>query len=162
MSRANALIDSGNTYFTGVFMVHTEKAGNGKAYGLHGRNQHNGLPRRLLEVYPDAPSFVETTARSVSYFLIADEDIYLVGEDASGRNRFLKMRLGLPSTEEDLLSGEEIQIYHFVLIDQYIYFDGLRFSDNKLIIGRIDQNEGNEMIELTPLQVELIDLQFVE
>jgi hypothetical protein len=135
-----------------------QKSSTGRFFALDGTSGK----RYLLEIHPASPRFVVTAAAEITFFRIVDQDLYLVGRNSANRHIFHKIDPDDSSSEEDLLGGQNIQIYHFIVAGRQIYFDGLRFSDNKLILGRIDQNNGNQLEELSEIQASLIDLEFVQ
>jgi len=152
--------------FDGLFlimfdMIDFQKSGSGDYY-YFGKNNSLEDDRRLILVYPGAPTLASLLPE-VSYvrnFRIFDQDIFYIGQDNSNKHVFHKMRLDDLATDEDLLKGENIEVYHFTAVNNLIYFDGLRFSDNTYIIGQIDQNNDNALIVLSPLEAKLIGLEF--
>ena len=68
--------------------------------------------------------------------------LILTGLDANGQN-ITTLYNTATDTEQTLISStNEIEMYHlnYVASSNKIMFDGLRFSDNKYVIGQIDLN----------------------
>ncbi|OGQ46427.1 MAG: hypothetical protein A3H42_00100 [Deltaproteobacteria bacterium RIFCSPLOWO2_02_FULL_46_8] len=88
--------------------------------------------------------------------------LLIAGYDSSDKNKLIAYNTSNAS-EIDLLGGADIEIYHFSYSAKSgrILFDGLRFSDNKYLVGSIDTQNGNT---LTVLQsgTHYEDLQFFE
>lgn len=88
--------------------------------------------------------------------------LLIAGYDVSSKNKLISYNTG-DQSEIDLLNGADIEIYHFSYSASTgrIIFDGLRFSDNKYIVGSIDTQSGNTLTVLeSGIQYE--DMQFFE
>lgn len=95
----------------------------------------------LMQYYPTltAPS---TAVKRVSVSQGVNNQIVLAGTNASGQN-ILTLFDTSDSSEIQLIGPDnEIEIYrlHYVASSNKIMFDGLRFSDNKYVIGQYDLN----------------------
>jgi hypothetical protein len=77
-------------------------------------------------------------------------NLVLAGTDSSGRN--ILTLLNTSNDQETVLIGpsNEIEIYHlnYVANGNKIMFDGLRFSDNRYVIGQV--NLSTLQVTVTP------------
>ena len=107
----------------------------GKAFGLNGGGQ-GGL---LTQYYPTL-TFPQTTVTNVTVAQGATTNLVLAGTDASSRN-IMTLYNTSTGAETQLLGAENsIEIYHvnYVANGNKVLFDGLRFSDNKYVLGQVD------------------------
>ena len=94
-----------------------------------------------MQYYPTflAPT---TLVKKISVSQGVMNNIILAGLDADGKN--ILTLFDTSNDSETLLIGpdNEIEIYHlnYVASSNKIMFDGLRFSDNKYVIGQYDLN----------------------
>jgi len=97
----------------------------------------------LFEYFPTVRALT-TSLKGISFAEGAGNRIILAGITGSGANS-LVVHDTLTGAETPLLSsGDEIEIYHLSYrpsTDQ-ILFDGLRFSDNKVVIGQVGVSSG--------------------
>jgi hypothetical protein len=93
----------------------------------------------LRRAFPRVDSNVASVTNAVSTSVSSD-DLILAGTSKSGANRLV--RLNLVSRTESVLIDEtnEIEVYNvrWSKAQGRVFFDGLRFSDNKYVIGSID------------------------
>ena len=100
-----------------------------------------GAEGNLMQYYPTflAPT---TLVKKISVSQGVMNNIILAGLDADGKN--ILTLFDTSNDSETLLIGpdNEIEIYHlnYVASSNKIMFDGLRFSDNKYVIGQYDLN----------------------
>ncbi len=75
--------------------------------------------------------------------------LLIAGYDKQGINKLIAYNPAAETTI-DLLNGENIEIYHFKYSSTSgnVLFDGLRYADNKYIVGVIDTNNGNALTVL--------------
>lgn len=97
------------------------------------------VPQSLVQYFPN----VLKTSTAVTAVAVAQNVLTYVimsGTDASGKN--LTTLYNTANDTELILipASNEVEIYHlnFTTTSNSIMFDGLRFSDNKYVIGRID------------------------
>jgi hypothetical protein len=149
-----ALGDAEHGDTAGNSIVSFQRGGDGTIYAF---DPHvNGV----LVVYPEPPTFFDLEADELQYFKVIDEEIFYFGKNNDQTYLFRKRMIGDPTTDEDLLNGENIQVYHFVVVGDRIYFDGLRFADNTYIFGEIDQSNVNRLRDIAQLDSQLIGLEF--
>jgi hypothetical protein len=110
----------------------------GKAFGLNGCCGQAGL---LTQYYPTL-TFPQTTVQNITVAQGVITYLILAGTDAASQN-IMTLYDTSNGAEEQLLGAEnDIEIYHvnFVYKDgvSKVLFDGLRFSDNKYVLGQVD------------------------
>jgi hypothetical protein len=109
-----------------------------KVFGVVGEPSRG----KLLQYYPVvARPDISIEKIGVAQGLL--QDLIIAGVDANQRNR---LHLYNTTTEQefDLMPNDDIEIYrlHYIVSQNKIMFDGLRFSDNKYVIGWYDFNTG--------------------
>jgi hypothetical protein len=98
----------------------------------------NGL---LMQYYPELAK-PSTAVRKVAVAQGVLTNVILAGLNSSDRNVMTLFNTTDQSELELLGESNEIEIYHlnYVAATNRIMFDGLRFSDNKYVIGQYDLN----------------------
>ena len=109
-----------------------------KVFALAGEQSRG----KLLQYYPDV-AVVPVSISRVGVIAGVLTNIVLAGTDDAQRNR-LVLYDSSTGQEQDLLGQEDIEIYrmHFLAAQNKLIFDGLRFTDNKYVIGQYDFNTG--------------------
>ena len=97
----------------------------------------------LAQIYPSVsfPSFTNTSLKSISVAQVVFDNLILSGVDASGNNETVVYNTDT-NTDSMLIPGDadqQYEIYHlnYVASGNKVMFDGLRFSDNKYVIGQV-------------------------
>ncbi len=113
---------------------------------------------KLLQYYP----VVTTPDISIEKIGVAQgvlQDLIIAGVDGNQKNR---LHLFNTTTEQefDLMPNDDIEIYrlHYIVSQNKVMFDGLRFSDNKYVIGWYDFNTG-QLAAAPTGSTKLIDFQ---
>ena len=110
----------------------------GKVFALAG---YQGAGLTLTQYYPTL-AFPDTDIAHITVGEGAGDDLVLSGTDSSGKN--LTTRYDTDTDEVTGLVGpeNELEIYHlsYLSLDNTVLFDGLRFSDNRYVLGVIDLN----------------------
>lgn len=112
----------------------------GKVFAISGGSGIGGV---LTQYYPTI-SFPETAVRDVAAMTGAGSKLIVAGLDSLNRNILISFD---PSTNEEtelIGPSNETEIYHlrYVTGTNSVLFDGLRFSDNKYVLGSIDLGTG--------------------
>jgi len=110
----------------------------GKAFGIAGTSNEAGL---LTQYYPTL-AFPQTAVKNVTVAQGVITYLILAGTDASSQN-IMTLYDTSNGAEEQLLGAEnDIEIYHVNFVYEAgvskVLFDGLRFSDNKYVLGQVD------------------------
>jgi hypothetical protein len=135
-------VDSGNleqwlyNCGTGVKELHTTPFG--KVFGVSTVGWNN--QRNAIVQYFDEHSRPSLVIADVKVFQAVINNFIVAGLDGDGKNRLTLYDL-VSETETQLIGPDnEIEIYHlaFVAAENKIMFDGLRFSDNRYVIGQVD------------------------
>ncbi len=108
----------------------------GKIFGSAGHRTQAGL---LTQYYPTV-DFPTTIVKNVTLAQGAGTKLILAGMDASSGNTMTLYDTS-DSSETTLLGADnEIEIYHvnFAAGENKVLFDGLRFADNKYVLGQVD------------------------
>lgn len=92
------------------------------------------------------------------FFRLVNDVFYIIGEDASGNPKFVKMPLGNMAATEDLLPGTTLDIYNIVINGDIIVFDARDRATDEIFIGQIDMAAGNALTELDTLEARLLGL----
>lgn len=110
---------------------------NGRVYAVSGIDSS----AQLVQYYPTV-EFKNTAVSSISVMQRVISQIVLAGLNSSQKNILTLFNTADDSEVELLGANNEIEIYHlnYVATTNSIMFDGLRFSDNKYVIGRYDLN----------------------
>jgi hypothetical protein len=101
-----------------------------------------GQPGTLAQYFPTL-SF-PVTSLGITVAQAAGSNIALAGLNASGQN-VLNLYDTAGGTERQLIGpDQEIEIYHlnYVADGNRVLFDGLRFADNKYVLGQVDLDTG--------------------
>lgn len=93
----------------------------------------------FAQYYPEL-RFPDTAVRKVSVAVGARDAIILAGLDANDRNVLTAFRPADGSETQLIGPDNEIEVFHLnYLADQNkLVFDGLRFADNRYVLGEID------------------------
>lgn len=96
--------------------------------------------RQTLVQYYNAYSQPTLSIKDIKVFKTVISSMILAGLDASGRHKLVLYDIEGNSETQLIGTDQEIEIYHigFVAAENKIMFDGLRFSDNKYVIGQVD------------------------
>jgi hypothetical protein len=92
----------------------------------------------LMEYYP-TPQLLNSTVRGIQLMTRAGSKIAIAGANSTGQNI---LTLYDRATNSDVVvnpASAEIEIYHLVGASDgsEVFFDGLRFADNKYVIGKV-------------------------
>lgn len=117
----------------------------------------------IFQLISDSPREVYSLS-NITLTEIDGSTIYVAGQDDSASQTFFRYSLSNES-EEDLFSSfeDEIEVYEFKIDDDgIVYFTGLRFSDNLVVVGQIDTENDNQVtynmeIEEEPTIFEVIN-----
>jgi len=123
--------------YYGAYIKGIHRTTDGKMFAISGYGA-NGL---LMQYYPELAK-PNTAVRKVSVAQGVLTNVILAGLNASDRNVMTLFNTTDQSELELLGETNEIEIYHlnYVAATNRIMFDGLRFSDNKYVIGQYDLN----------------------
>jgi hypothetical protein len=120
----------------------------GTYYGIAG----NGGDTRLARYYPDVALPPTAVVRPTQISPAGATSIALAGLDASNRN--VLTRFDVATGNEQTLIGpeDEIEIYHLrhQPSRDRLLFDGLRYADNRVVVGHVDLSSGAVMV--TPVE----------
>ena len=122
---------------TGAFIQGLVTTVSGKVFAVAGQ----GAESNLMQYYPALAS-VTTAVKKIGVSQGVLNHVVLAGLNADDRY-ILTLYDTSNDTELQLLGPDnEIEIYHlnYVATTNRIMFDGLRFSDNKYVIGQYDLN----------------------
>lgn len=112
-----------------------------EVFGVISRGSDNSQGQ-LIKYYPtvETPTTIITKIGAATGF---QKDLVLAGLDEQQKNRFFLYDT-TTGTETDLMPNDDIEIYRLYYVESQnrIMFDGLRFSDNKYVIGWYDINSG--------------------
>jgi hypothetical protein len=104
---------------------------------------YNGKNSSLTQVYPTlAEMTLGVTNVGIAQSVL--DYVIMSGTNSNGQN-ITTLYNTSTNTEQNLVpASNEIEMYHlnYVASSNKIMFDGLRFSDNKYVIGQIDLNTG--------------------
>ena len=141
---ARCHLGSAATY--GASIKGTYLTGDGKVFAVAG----SGADGSLMQYYPDVR--VPTTAvTKVSVAQSVITNLILAGRNQQDKN-VLTLYNTSTGTERQLLGPEnEIEIYHlnYVASGNKVLFDGLRFADNKYVLGQVDLNTNEVTVSAT-------------
>jgi hypothetical protein len=123
---------SGFCSMNGSFLRWAFSSTNGAEYAVPDED-HYGI---FMQYYPTV-SFLPTEVTDVTVAQGFANDVLLAGTTADGTN-VLTLYDTTSNTEQELLGADdEVEIYHlsFDAATDTVLFDGLRFADNKYVIG---------------------------
>jgi hypothetical protein len=113
----------------------------------------------LMEYYPTLKR-VATTVTKISVAQSVESNLALAGLNVADQN--VLTRLDTSSGTEGILLGpsNEVEIYHLNHVESSntLMFDGLRFADNKYVLGRVDLSTNVVSMEPTG-STKLLDFQ---
>jgi hypothetical protein len=131
----------GGTQIRGEHSIST-----GNTYVIAG---YQGSEGTLMQYFPTLDKR-PTAVQAVSILQGISTNLILAGTNSAGQN--ILTELNTSNDQELLLIGpdNEIEIYHinYVADGNKIMFDGLRFSDNRYVIGQV--NLSNGQVSVTP------------
>jgi hypothetical protein len=112
----------------------------------------------LVYMYPTMKKASQSLSR-ISFGIPALTSAILVGTNSSGTNQMLLYDSTNDSSTTLVDGSSEIEFYHvnWNSMQNRVYFDGLRFSDNKYVIGYL--NLANKQIVASDLLAKLTDFQ---
>ena len=96
-------------------------------------------PSKIVAVYPGAPHAIPLNLTGLRSFKIVDLNLYVIGQ----RNTKHVLVLNhLNENEEgvDLLGSNNLEVYDFILVNEWLYFNALRLADNKIVFGEVNLN----------------------
>jgi len=123
--------------FYGALVKGLHRTTDNKMYAIAGYSGQG----ELMEYYPILAR-PTTVIRKVSVFQGVINNLILAGLNAQDKNVMTLFNTSNNSELELIGASNEIEIYHlnYVAADNKIMFDGLRFADNKYVIGQVDLN----------------------
>jgi len=139
----------------GTYVQKLYRTPGGNVFAIAGSGS-NGI---LMQYYPTF-SRPSTAVQQVSVSQQVLGYIILSGTNTSGQNITTLYNTATDSEQTLIPSSGEIEVYrlNYVASSNKIMFDGLRFSDNKYVIGQIDLNTGQVSASQTGTS-KLIDFQ---
>jgi hypothetical protein len=131
-------VPAGFCYGNGGLVKAIHKNTNGQVYAIASASSGSGT---LMRYYPDLAK-VSTAVNKVLVFQGVISNLILAGLNSSNKNIMTLFNTTDNSELELIGAANEIEIYHlnYVAAENKIMFDGLRFSDNKYVIGQYDLN----------------------
>lgn len=119
----------------------------GKMYGIAGSSNQPGL---LTEYYPTI-GFPQTEVTNVRVAQGVITNLILAGLNASNQNVLTVYNTSNDAETQLLGPDNEIEIYHvnYVAAGNKVMFDGLRFADNKYVLGEVDLNNNQVNVSAT-------------
>jgi hypothetical protein len=122
---------------SGVFAAGFFNTTDGKTFALAGN-----APNTALSQYYPTIAFPTTIVKNISVAQGVLTHLILAGTDAANQN-IMTLYDASNGAEEQLLGAEnDIEIYHVNFVYEggvsKVLFDGLRFSDNKYVLGQVD------------------------
>ncbi|MBT3181330.1 MAG: hypothetical protein HN337_02340 [Deltaproteobacteria bacterium] len=156
------LEDDDGYLYSGAITHEWQKASDGSVYALmHGVKDQVYGGRQIAKVFSnEIPEFVDTTLSAVKFFRLAEDVLYIAGEDDDGVNVLIKMALSNSGSSESLLE-DNIKVYNMVVVDDILIFDGKNMDTNEIIVGQIDMANENEFTELSTEEAHLLGLEAV-
>ncbi|MBF0105380.1 MAG: hypothetical protein HQM16_08650 [Deltaproteobacteria bacterium] len=127
-----------------------QRDSDGRIYGMQSH-------QKIYSAYPGVPYEVRLGMDYITSYKIIDQTLFAVGEIGTSPV-FMKTYLNTHEDSVNLIEGIEIEIYKYTVADEFIYFDGLRFSDNKVIFGKINLNNG-AITEVDALESEFLQME---
>lgn len=120
---------------------------NGSMYAVAGGNQQQGL---LTEYYPTL-AFPPTDVTDIKVAQGAGTNLVLAGLNATHQNVMVVHNTTNDAETQLIGPDNEIEIYHvnYVASANKVMFDGLRFADNKYVLGEVDLASGQLSVSAT-------------
>ena len=102
---------------------------------------YNGMDSSVTQVFPTLAE-VASEVKSVGIAQAVLDYIILSGTNAGSKNITTLYNVSTGTEQVLIPATTEIEVYHlnYVASTNKIMFDGLRFSDNKYVIGQVDLN----------------------
>jgi hypothetical protein len=98
---------------------------------------------RLFKVYPTYEGVNLSTVAETVLLRAVGTQVLVVGRSANGANLLTKYDPATGAETPLIDAGNEIELYHLNPVDDTTaMFDGLRFSDNTVVVGQIDVTTG--------------------
>lgn len=104
---------------------------------------------RPLQVFPTLTPVEVSDIATAPLLQAVGEHLLMAGTNAAGANVLVDHH---PATGQRVLlgAGDEIEIYHLSPLDSdTAWFDGLRFADNRVVVGRVELSTGAVVIGST-------------
>lgn len=139
----------------GVYVQRLFRTVGGAVYAVAG----SGKTGTLMRYFPNF-SKPTTSVQRVSVSQQVLSYLILSGTNTSGQNITTVYNTSTDTEQVLIPSSNEIEIYHlnYVASSNKIMFDGLRFSDNKYVLGQVDLNTGQVTASQTGTS-KLVDFQ---
>jgi len=119
----------------------------GSYYGIAA----SGNDAELVRYYQDVSTLPTAVVRPTQIAAAGATSIVLAGLDGSNRNVLTRFDV-VSETEQALIGADdEIEIYHLrhQPTRNRVLFDGLRYADNKVVVGHVDLGSG--AVDVTPV-----------
>ena len=150
--------DCSNPYMTGSSIGFLSGTFNPRVWILANGSVMSLRNTELVYMYPTMKKASQSLSR-ISFGIPALTSAILVGTNSSGTNQMLLYDSTNDSSTTLVDGSSEIEFYHvnWNSMQNRVYFDGLRFSDNKYVIGYL--NLANKQIVASDLLAKLTDFQ---
>jgi hypothetical protein len=121
---------------SGAFIAGFAELQSGKVVALAGSPQHD---TSLMQYFPTVTE-LPTSLTKISNIAPVGNRIAISGLNASGQNVLVINHVETGVEETILGPDNETEVYHlrYSQSDGKVYFDGLRFADNKYVLGTVD------------------------
>lgn len=130
------------------FVSRLQRSASGKIYGLDNEE--------IKQIYPGIPRVIDMDMDSIAEFKVIGETIYAIGtRDTKPVLMKKNINDGIPA--KNLLGDFEIDVYHFDLLNEYLFFDGLDFKTNTVILARFNLNT-NDLVILDEPEEKLAEI----
>jgi hypothetical protein len=104
----------------------------------------------LLQYFPTLQAPI-TAVKSVSVAQSAGTDLVLAGVNDQGHNVMMLHDTSTGNERQLIGADNEIEVYHvnYVASGNKVMFDGLRFADNRYVLGQVDLSTGAVTVSAT-------------
>lgn len=100
-------------------------------------------PSQISQIYPTSQTVPLATVQDATRIAAVGSQVLVAGRNSSGINVLSRYN---PATDAETAltsAANELEVYHLEAInDTTAMFDGLRFSDNRYVVGQVDLTTG--------------------
>lgn len=115
--------------------------------------------KQLWKYYPEVEFINLSIIKDVRLIKGLLSSLVIYGFSVSQQNKLIIYNIS-SDTETELLPDDDVEMYHInIRSDGKIWFDGLRFTDNKYVIGFVDTSNSNQVTFLSTTNQQLEDFQ---
>ncbi|GEM_PF-4568877 len=93
----------------------------------------------VYEIYPGPQYKVPLNLTGLKQFKAVDLNLYATGQ-RNTKHALVLTHLNENKVAVDLLGNNDLEVFDFMIVNEWLYFNALRLADNKIVFGEINLN----------------------